>query len=237
MLGWPIRDVVIRADTSYLTSALRAAVGAAIANPEASARTEDGAVGAASASSTPAGGPTFDRGLFTVPVNGHTLRWAFMPPYLNLLNFSEGDLAARRGWALALENIRGMQRASSEAGARFVLMFIPFKSQVYLPLLERTFSGEDLAKALHFSLQDTPGLPDVARLSRNRLAQNALMQRFCELTGIPFLDLTTALQARVESGENMYFPDDSHLNEAGEALTAAALAEFLQKQGLIKASR
>ena len=95
----------------------------------------------------------------------------------------------------------------------------------------------DLSKALHFSLQDTPALPDVARLSRNRLAQNALMQRFCELAGIPFLDLTTALQERVESGENMYFPDDSHLNEAGEAVTAATLAEFLRKQGLIKTSR
>ena len=102
---------------------------------------------------------------------------------------------------------------------------------------ERTFASEDLAKALHFYLQDTPALPDVERLSRNRLAQNALMQRFCEEAGIPFLDLTTALQERVENGENMYFPDDSHLNEAGEALTAAMLAEFLREQGLIKTSR
>jgi hypothetical protein len=35
----------------------------------------------------------------------------------------------------------------------------------------------------------------------------------------------------------MYFPDDSHLNEAGEALTAAMLAEFLREQGLIKTGR
>jgi lysophospholipase L1-like esterase len=237
-IGWPIKDIVIRADTWYLTSALQAAAGVAAANAATPALPNDDAVGPPSASSSPAGSPSFDRGVFTVPANGHTLRWAFMPPYLDLLNFSEGDLAARRGWALALENIRGMQRASSEAGARFVLMFIPFKSQVYLPLLERTFSGADLAKALQFSLPDTQsGLPNVARLSQNRLAQNALMRRFCEQAGIPFLDLTTALQERVESGENMYFPDDSHLNEAGEALAAATLAEFLQKQGLIKTSR
>jgi lysophospholipase L1-like esterase len=236
-LGWPIRDIVIRADMWYLTSVLQAAARALASNSATQALQENDAVGPPAASPSPTGSPSFDRGLFTVSINGHTLRWAFMPPYLNLLNFSQGDLAARRGWALALENIRAMQRASSEAGARFVLMFIPFKSQVYLPLLERTFSGEDLAKALHFSLQDTPALPDVERLSRNRLAQNALMQHFCEEAGIPFLDLTTALQERVESGENMYFPDDSHLNEAGEALTAARLAEFLREQGLIKTSR
>ena len=170
-------------------------------------------------------------------VNGRVLRFAFMPPYLNLLRFSEDDFSARRGWALTLENIRVMQRASRAAGARFVLMFIPFKSQVYLPLLERTFSGERLAGALHVSLGDSAAVPDVARFSRNRLAQNGLMRRFCDQAGIPFLDLTAALQERVEGGENMYFPDDSHLNEAGEALTAATLAEFLRKNALIATRR
>ncbi|MCX6544637.1 MAG: GDSL-type esterase/lipase family protein [Acidobacteria bacterium] len=232
-LGWPIRDVVIRADTWYLTSAIQAAARAATAAALPATAVAD-AVGTSSASSSRSAGPRFDRGVFTVPVNGLTLRWAFMPPYLNLLRYSEDDLAARRGWALAIENIRDMQRASSDAGARFVLMFIPFKSQVYLPLLERTFSGEELASALHFSLPDMPVPLDLARLSRNRLAQNALMRRVCAGTGIPFLDLTTALQERVEKGENMYFPDDSHLNEAGEALTAATLAEFLRQQGLVK---
>lgn len=233
-IGWPIRDVVIRADTWYVTSALQAAARAATADAATPANTVADASGGPSVSPSPAETPHFDRGVFTVPVNGHALRFAFMPPYLNLLRYSEDDLAARRGWTLALENIRAMQRVSSAAGARFVLMFIPFKSQVYLPLLERTFPGEDLAKALHFSLPDMPAPPDLALLSRNRLAQNALMRRFCAGAGIPYLDLTTALQERVENGENMYFPDDSHLNEAGEALTAATLAGFLRQQGLVK---
>jgi hypothetical protein len=178
-------------------------------------------------------GPRFDRGLFTVPAGGRVLRFALMPPYLNLLNFSEGDLASRRGWALILDNIRRMRRASNVAGARFVLMFVPFKSQVYLPLLQRSFSREALSEALHLSLPDMPTRPDVDRFSRNRVAQNALMRRFCEVEGIPFLDLTPSLQQRVEDGENMYFPDDSHFNEAGEALAAGTLASFLRTGGLL----
>jgi lysophospholipase L1-like esterase len=36
------------------------------------------------------------------------------------------------------------------------------------------------------------------------------------------------LQQRVDAGENMYFPDDSHLNEAGSAVVAERLAAFLR---------
>jgi lysophospholipase L1-like esterase len=225
-LGWPIRDVVIRADSWYLTSALQAAT----ARTAGAASALGLGVPTVSAAASPAEVPPFDRGVFTLQVNGRTLRWALMPPYLNLLNFSDRDLAARRGWALALENIRGMQRASRNAGAEFVLMFIPFKSQVYLPLLERSFAPDDLARALQFYMPESATLPDVARLSHNRLAQNDLMRRFCQEAGIPFLDLTADLQERVERGETMYFPDDSHLNEAGEAVAATVLADFLRGQ-------
>jgi len=70
-------------------------------------------------------------------------------------------------------------------------------------------------------------------MSRNRLAQNSLMRRFCEEAAIPFLDMTEALQAHVDAGENMYFPDDSHLNEAGAAVVARSLAVFLQDRALV----
>ena len=32
--------------------------------------------------------------------------------------------------------------------------------------------------------------------------------------------MTDALQMHVDAGENMYLPDDSHLNEAGETVVA-----------------
>ena len=69
---------------------------------------------------------------------------------------------------------------------------------------------------------------DVRRLSANRLAQNHMMRRFCEQAGIPFVDSTPALERLVQSGENVYFPDESHLNEAGEAVLADTIAAFLK---------
>ena len=117
--------------------------------------------------------------MFTVPVNGSTMRWAFMPPYLNLLTFSESELAARRGWALTRESLTAMQRVSREVGAEFVLLFLPFKSQVYLPLLARTFSPDELAAAFS-SIWAARGAGDVEQMARNRLAHNTLLGRFCE---------------------------------------------------------
>ncbi|MEO8682586.1 MAG: hypothetical protein ABI665_26295 [Vicinamibacterales bacterium] len=232
--GWPIREVVIRADSWYLTSAIQAAVSSIAARTGGPVLAQAQPAEASSVSPVDPRQPVFDRGVFSVPAHGRTLRFAFMPPYLNLLNFSEADFAARQGWALTIENIRRMQRASAGAGAQFVVMFIPFKSQVYLPLLQRTFVKDELSRALQFSLKDAPAPPDVDRFAKNRLAQNTLMQRFCQQAGIPLLDLTAALQARVEDGENLYFQDDSHFNEAGEAFAASALAAFLEARGLLR---
>ena len=64
-------------------------------------------------------------------------------------------------------------------------------------------------------------------MRRNRLVQNRMLRELCEQAHIPFLDTTEALQQRVESGENVYFPDESHLNETGQAVVAETLATFL----------
>jgi lysophospholipase L1-like esterase len=70
----------------------------------------------------------------------------------------------------------------------------------------------------------------VAQMLRNRLAQNRLMQQFCEERGIPMIDTTDALTQRFTRGENVYFPDESHLNERGQAVVADTLAAYLSSQ-------
>jgi len=71
---------------------------------------------------------------------------------------------------------------------------------------------------------------DVGRLHANRFAQTNLMRRFCARAGIPFVDTTPALAARLAEGENVYFPDESHLNETGEAILAETLASYLRRR-------
>ena len=235
--GWQIKDVVSRADNWFLVSALRATGTWASGFERAEARADSAPAGGSHRSRltpdggtdapAPAAGVTFDRGMFTAAVNGRAVRWAFMPPYLNTLTFSERDLAARQGWALTQQAISEMQDVARGVGARFMVMFLPFKSQVYLPWLARSPAAPELPRDLQFYLPDNPGTPDVAQMLGNRLAQNRLMRQFCDEHGIPLLDTTDALTRAFTAGENVYFPDESHLNERGHAVVADTLAAYL----------
>jgi len=241
--GWRIKDVVSRADTWFVVSALMAGahwagshhaatVEAAAPSPSLSSFGPQSSWGAPSRG--PASGetaPSFDRGMFDLPVAGRRLPFAFMPPYLNTLNFSERELESRLGWRLTRDAIAEMNAVSRSFGAEFVVMFVPFKSQVYLPLLERSFSADALRSSFSFYLEAYGRDVDVRRLSANRLAQNHMLRRFCEQAGIRFVDSTPALERVVRSGENVYFPDESHLNETGEAVLAETMASFLRSLG------
>jgi hypothetical protein len=238
--GWQIKDVVSRADHWFLVSALRATgtwistLERAEARSGAATTSGSGAAGAPTPDApTAMSGVAFDRGMFTAAVNGHPLKWAFMPPYLNTLTFSERELTARKGWALTQQSIGEMQDVSRRIGATFVVMFLPFKSQVYLPWLAQAQAAPELSRALQFYLPDNPGTPDVPQMLRNRLAQNRMMRRFCDARGIPLVDTTDVLTARFLAGENVYFPDESHLNERGHAVVADALAAYLQSAATV----
>jgi lysophospholipase L1-like esterase len=233
--GWPFKRVVARFDRSYAFLLVQHLLGRDV---HAAGFDEDVSAGrrfdAAFSGEDPAAPalerPSFDRGMFAVPVAGRTLRFALMPPYLNLLNLGRADLEAHRGWALTRASLLEMKAACGDAGARLVVMFIPAKSQVYLPLLERAFAPGDLRRALAFSLPDDPWGVDVPRLLRNRLAQNELMASFCRREGIELLDLTPDLAAVATQGVNVYFPDDSHWNARGHQVAAERLARFLAER-------
>jgi hypothetical protein len=124
-----------------------------------------------------------------------------------------------------------MQRLCRDAHAELVMMFVPFKSQVYLPLLRRSLPREELEKALGFYFRGENTAVDVEAMERNRLAQNELMANLCAEIGVSLVDLTPALEAEVSSAHETYFPDDAHWNAAGHEVAARVMADFLQAHG------
>jgi len=178
-----------------------------------------------------AASPSFERGLFAVPVAGRTLRFAFLPPYLDRLEVSREQLQGSRGWEVTRQSYQEMDRLVRAQGGQLVVAFIPSKAQVYLPLLSISFSPVELERSLQVCLR-RPLPPSLDAMMRNRLALNELMRDFCAKEGIAFLDLTDVLQAKVGAGYNMYFPDDSHWNAAGQETAANAIADFMRARGL-----
>jgi len=235
--GWSIKKVIARYETFYSFSLFRLALntlGTRTSNHETEGPkvvntvAQNGETSGISAESV----PVFDRGIFTIPINARTLQFALMPPYLQTLTFSEAALEKRSGWQLTRKTILEMNRVSHESGATLVVLFIPFKSQVYFPLLERSFGRDDLERDFQFYFRQEPTGFNLQEMSQNRLAQNHLMRRLCEDERIFLIDPTAALQTEVESGRNMYFPDDSHWNADGHELAANAIAAFLKNHGL-----
>jgi hypothetical protein len=100
--------------------------------------------------------PDFDRGMFSIPINQGTLRFALMPPYLQTLEFSKESLEARTGWKVTCATLLKMKSVCEQSGAQLVVMFIPFKSQVVLPLLQRSFRDDVLREAFRFYFRQGP---------------------------------------------------------------------------------
>jgi len=239
-LGWKFKDVIARFDRLYLTSLYRGAGG--LLGDRARRQVgqwpshgpEDYSGEDPTASSTAR--LAFDRGLFTVPVAGRVVQFAFLPPYLNSLKLSRQELEASRGWDLTRRSYREMARLVRAQGGELVVLFIPSKAQVYLPLLEASFPRAELQRDLRLCLGDQPQPPGLEVVMRNRLALNDLIREFCTEEGITFLDLTAELQSKLGAGHNVYFPDDSHWNAAGHETAAKALARLLGAEGSLAAS-
>ncbi len=232
--GWKFKDVIARFDEFYVVSLYEGA--AALLRDRDWRRVDRGSFqedySGEDLSALAATRPGFDRGLFTVPVAGRTLRFAFLPSYLDRLELSREQLQASRGWEVTRRSYQEMERLVRAQGGQLVVAFIPSKAQVYLPLLSASFPRAELQRALGVCLRDRPSPPSVDAMMRNRLALNDLMRDFCAAEGIAFLDLTAVLQTKVGAGYNMYFPDDSHWNAAGHEAAAAAIASFMGERGL-----
>ena len=229
--GWPIKDVVARFDELYTYSLFSGAAKALRERRLDDVRERDLGDGARPDTFLlPPSAPAFDRGLFSLPVGEGRLRFALLPPYLNMLRFSGDELARRRGFSLTRDAIREMDRRLAEQGGTLVVLLVPSKSQVYLPLLASRLSPAERERAMRALIPENP--PAFQTLLRHRRALNGLVGALCRDEDIPFLDLTDALEAVVGSGRNAYFPDDSHWNAAGHEVAARELAAFLRSRAL-----
>jgi hypothetical protein len=142
-----------------------------------------------------------------------SLMWRLGEP--NVFKFTDGSLLQllpsfvasraieaqpeRYEFQLVLQNCKHLQALSQDDGAQLLVVFLPSKEEVYLPLLGET----------------VPDLSGPLRLALERL-------------GIPSLDLTPAFRWHAAAGQRLFFEVDSHPNQQGYELIAQEILTNLK---------
>jgi len=136
---------------------------------------------------------------------------AFGRPYI-LDAFDLSQPKNQLGLKITKDALLEARQLLDDQGISLVVLLIPTKEEVYRHLTEA-----DL------------GVDKLAQLSQGR----SQMTRFCDEQGLPCLDVTTALQETALSGENVFWPDDLHLNVLGNQVIANSVWEFLLTHSLV----
>jgi hypothetical protein len=214
--GWRLQKTFRRYETLFLTTIARRAL------PSPSSRDKAPVLAGLAPEAK------FDRGAYQIPVgNGVTLRFAFMPPYLQKLSEPREQIERSRGWELTRAALLKMRDTCARNGSRLTVMFIPPKAAVYWPLVEHSLATDELQSSLDFVSNYNHMPLRAADVRAHRLVQNELMREFCAAEKLPLLDLTPALEQTAAAGQAVYFADDAHWNAAGHDLAARELARFL----------
>jgi hypothetical protein len=116
------------------------------------------------------------------------------------------------GWPLTRQALLDIEAQLAQTGTTLVIVVVPAKEQVYAAQFRQVAA--------------LPADYDVDQLV-------APLREFCHTEKLPCLDLTEPFRADVGQGPQRYFPIDIHWNAAGHALTAEAVYDFLQMEGLL----
>jgi hypothetical protein len=117
------------------------------------------------------------------------------------------------GLELGQEAIRDTKAVLDGKGIPLVMVLLPTKEEVYARWTEPTLGAEKLAMLAE---------------GRQRMAA------FCEEEGILCVDVTAELTAKANEGVQLFYPDDNHMNAAGNALLADVVWRFLVDAGLME---
>jgi lysophospholipase L1-like esterase len=111
-------------------------------------------------------------------------------------------LPGHHNFRLVLNAVERTQALAEETGSRFLVLLMPTKEEVYLPLVDDESPPATAPFAAQF-----------------------------EEDGRPYLDLTSYFQARARQGERLFFEIDGHPNAAGYRLIAEVVLDHLRSSG------
>jgi hypothetical protein len=172
-----------------------------------------------------------------VSLNGQPLSLSFLDGYVAMLAPSHAEIAASQNYALATTALLQAREMAANDGARFILVYVPSKAHVYLPLLTpaeiepvTTTSGRVVLDSAGFLTVAPDGRGvDGATFLAHVDAQARTVEAWATANEVEFINLTPRFQAEARQGHELYQPLGTHFNEQGHQLTAAVVADYLHE--------
>jgi len=121
------------------------------------------------------------------------------------------------------------------AGAGFLLVYLPSKAQVHLPLAVPDPELLHLAGA-RGSAGLSPLAPEefLARALANHGALEEVIEEFCREREIAYFSATPILVEMARRGESGFVTADTHWSPVGQEAVLGPLLELLEEEGLLE---
>ena len=163
-----------------------------------------------------------------VPAGPDAKYYAFAPNVLLDLYVTPGALRNDRHWEAVTGMVRQMQMLCREAGAEFVLVYLPSKPHVVLPLARDRL---ELERVRAFAaLRSKDPLPPARQFADELFARldtkETALAEWCRSEGIAFVSMTPALRAAAAAGRQVFFTYNDHWTPVGHEVVAAALHDY-----------
>lgn len=149
---------------------------------------------------------------------------AFYDEHVLALIPDKPTMLASESWRITRDSIAGIAQSIAAGGARFLLMYIPQKAELYWHYLD--------AAAKRTLLTAADGSETVLEIDANLNVQRDLLRELAAELGIDFLDFSPALAAAISAGQSPYFYADTHWNQAGHDIARIALLDFINGTNL-----
>jgi hypothetical protein len=169
-----------------------------------------------------------------VTINEQEMALSFLDGYVAMLTAQQSDIESSHNWELVTAALLESQQMAQENGARFILLYLPSKPHVYLPLLPAETAEAITSTAGQAKLENgriiadttTAGLP-YEQFMAHINDQALMLADFARSHNMEFLNLTPVFQAEAAQGQVLYLSLSTHWNPAGHQLAAQTVADYL----------
>jgi hypothetical protein len=160
---------------------------------------------------------------------------AFNTNYLSILTSSHEDIQASANYKLTIQTFLKLKQEFQEEGAQLIIIFIPSKEHIYLPLINDDALIKNLLSDIPaYALNKDGSLYENVRMEatmqlvrKHNNDQRDVISEFAKANKISFLDLTEVFQNKAKEGDDLYYEMDTHWNQNGQNLAAETIYKFM----------